>query len=69
MLSITPDPEKEFSLSCEMSLLFRMLYTARGAVCQASNLFRQADLPQLCMKTNMFFHACEFIRCWASVNI
>ena len=40
MLSITPDPEKEFSLSCEMSLLFRMLYTARGNVCQASNLFR-----------------------------
>lgn len=40
MLSITPDPGKEFSLSCEMSLLFRMLYTARGAVCQASNLFR-----------------------------
>lgn len=40
MLSITPDPAKEFSLSCEMSLLFRMLYTARGNVCQASNLFR-----------------------------
>ena len=40
MLSITPDPDKEFSLSCEMSLLFRMLYTARGNVCQASNLFR-----------------------------
>ena len=40
MLSITPDPDKEFSLSCEMSLLFRMLYTARGSVCQASNLFR-----------------------------
>ncbi|KAA6420071.1 MAG: PAB-dependent poly(A)-specific ribonuclease subunit 2, partial [Trebouxia sp. A1-2] len=40
MLSIIPEPEKEFSLSCEMSLLFRMLYTARGSVCQASNLFR-----------------------------
>ncbi|KAL0035726.1 hypothetical protein WJX77_000104 [Trebouxia sp. C0004] len=40
MLSIIPEPDKEFSLSCEMSLLFRMLYTARGSVCQASNLFR-----------------------------
>ena len=46
MLSITPDPEKEFSLSCEMSLLFRMLYTARGAVCQASNLFRQTNCQE-----------------------
>jgi hypothetical protein len=44
MLSIIPEPEKEFSLSCEMSLLFRMLYTARGSVCQASNLFRSVQL-------------------------
>ncbi len=40
MLATVPDPEKEFCLTDEMSLLFRMLVNARGAVCQASNLFR-----------------------------
>ena len=40
MLATVPDPEKEFCLTDEMSLLFRMLVNAHGAVCQASNLFR-----------------------------
>ncbi len=54
MLSITPDPDKEFSMSCEMSLLFRMLYTARGSVCQASNLFRSA----VCTSPHMLSKQC-----------
>lgn len=35
-----PDPNSEFNLLDEMSLLFRMLSTARGQVCQAANLLR-----------------------------
>ncbi|KAL4430743.1 hypothetical protein ABPG75_005999 [Micractinium tetrahymenae] len=36
-----PEPSAEFSLTCEMSLLFRMLATAAsGTVCQAANLLR-----------------------------
>ena len=36
----TPDPDVEFSLMGELSLLFRMMATAGGAVCQAANLLR-----------------------------
>lgn len=36
----TPDPDVEFSLMGELSLLFRMLATAGGMVCQAANLLR-----------------------------
>ena len=35
-----PEPEKEFSLLGELSLLFHMLATSDGEVCQASNLLR-----------------------------
>jgi PAB-dependent poly(A)-specific ribonuclease subunit 2 len=36
----TPDPDIEFSLIGELSLLFRMLATSGGIVCQAANLLR-----------------------------
>jgi PAB-dependent poly(A)-specific ribonuclease subunit 2 len=36
----TPDPDTEFSLMGELSLLFRMLATSGGIVCQAANLLR-----------------------------
>jgi PAB-dependent poly(A)-specific ribonuclease subunit 2 len=36
----TPDPDTEFSLMGELSLLFRMLATSGGNVCQAANLLR-----------------------------
>ena len=35
-----PNPDAEFSLMGELSLLFRMLATAGGAVCAAANLLR-----------------------------
>ncbi|KAK9820479.1 hypothetical protein WJX72_010776 [[Myrmecia] bisecta] len=40
LLRHVPDPDKEFSLACELSLLFRMLATAKGQACQATNLLR-----------------------------
>jgi PAB-dependent poly(A)-specific ribonuclease subunit 2 len=40
MMQHVPDPNLEFALLDEMSLLFRMLATARGQVCQAANLLR-----------------------------
>ena len=40
LLRHAPDPAVEFSLTDEMSFLFRMLATAGGAPCQAANLLR-----------------------------
>lgn len=40
VLAHAPDPDAEFSLMGELSLLFRMLATAGGHVCQSANLLR-----------------------------
>lgn len=40
LLSVAPDPNEEFSLLDEASLLFRMLAAGGPAACQASNLLR-----------------------------
>jgi hypothetical protein len=41
LMQLVPDAASEFSLTCEMSFLFRMLATAaQGTVCQAANLLR-----------------------------
>ncbi len=40
ILEHSPEPDMEFCLSCEMLFLFRMMLTARGTPCRASNLLR-----------------------------
>jgi L-rhamnose isomerase len=52
LMQLVPDAASEFSLTCEMSFLFRMLATAaQGTVCQAANLLRALLLPQARLKS------------------
>lgn len=40
LLAVRPDPDEEFSLLDETTLLFRMLLAGGPAACQATNLLR-----------------------------